>query len=303
MTLVSVVAPVYRCDSTLVELYERTRDSLNSGGVDFEIIFVHDGCSEESWKKIQELAHLDKRVHGLKLSRNFGQHPAIMAGLRAAKGSKIAVVDCDLQDPIELLPRLVMEADDSEIVLSLRNTRGDSPIRRLQASIFTKLLRLLTGQTIDQRLGGISMISNKVAREYVKFSEPDHHFLYILMWLGFRTKFIEIDRSRRVSGKSSYRLFARLRHAARGIFFFSSRAIAFVAVVGLALFTVGLMLIAVVLVQSIGESPASGWLSTVSLLVLFSGFNVALTSIVGLYVTRVFEKVKERPLFVVAEEV
>lgn len=303
MTLVSVVVPVYRCDSTLVELYELTRDVLDSGGLDFEIVYVHDGCSEKSWRTIHELAHKDRRVRGLKLTRNFGQHPAIMAGLRAARGSKIAVVDCDLQDPIEMLPRFVEEADDSEIVLSLRNSRGDSLMRRLQAVIFCRVLQILTGQTIDPRLGGISVIGNNVAREYAKFNEPDHHFLYILLWLGFRTKFIEIDRSERVSGPSSYRLLARLRHAARGAYFFSSRIISFVAVVGLAIFLIGLVLLAVVLYQSIGENPASGWLSTISLLVAFSGFNVALTSIVGLYVTRVFEKVKDRPLFVVEREV
>lgn len=303
MTHVSVVVPVYRCDSTLAELYERTRDALKSGGLDFEIIFVHDGCSEKSWRSIHELAHKDKRVRGLKLTRNFGQHPAIMAGLRAARGSKIAVVDCDLQDPIEMLPRFVTEADDSEIVLSFRNSRGDSLNRRLQAAIFTRALQIITGRTIDPRLGGMSVIGRNVAKEYVKFNEPDHHFLYILLWLGFRTKFIEIDRALRVSGPSSYRLVSRLRHAARGIYFFSSRIISFVAAVGLATFLIGLLLVAVVLYLSIGANPASGWLSTISLLVVFSGFNVALTSIVGLYVTRVFEKVKDRPLYVVEREV
>lgn len=303
MTLISVVVPVYRCDFTLVELYERTLGVFTSMDSDFEILFVHDGCSEKSWEIIQTLAQRDSRVRGIRLSRNFGQHPAIMAGLRNARGSKIAVVDCDLQDSVEMLPRFLIEAEESEIVLSLRNNRGDSPSRRFQALIFTRILRILTGQVIDPRLGGISVISNKVSKQYVQFNEPDHHFLYILLWLGFRTSYLEVNRNPRSAGKSSYRLLTRVRHAARGVFFFSSRIVSSVAVVGMSTFIFGLVLLAVVLIQSIGANPISGWLSTVSLLVLFSGFNVALTSIVGLYVTRVFEKVKERPLFVIEEEV
>lgn len=301
--MISVVVPVYRCDFTLVELYERTRRVFTSMDSDFEILFVHDGCSEKSWEIIQTLAQRDSRVRGIKLSRNFGQHPAIMAGLRNARGSKIAVVDCDLQDSVEMLPRFLIEAEEAEIVLSLRNNRGDSVSRRFQASIFTRILRILTGQVIDPRLGGISVISNKVSKQYVQFNEPDHHFLYILLWLGFRTKYLEVNRTPRSAGKSSYRLLTRAGHAARGVFFFSSRIVSFVAVVGMSLFIFGLVLLAVVLIRSIGANPISGWLSTVSLLVLFSGFNVAFTSIVGLYVTRVFEKVKERPLFVIEEEV
>ena len=303
MIQVSVVVPVYRCDSTLTELYERTSGALESADLEFEIIFVHDGCTQASWNKIQELVRRDRRVRGIKLSRNFGQHPAIMAGIRLARGLKVAVMDCDLQDPVELLPRFIRKSQEADIVLSLRDSRGDSSVRRLQAGAYTKLLRFLTGKVIDSRLGGISVIDQKVAREYAKFAEPDHHFLYILIWLGFTVEYIEIERSIRNSGRSSYGLFDRLQHAARGVFFFSSRIIGFFVVIGLLLFMFGILLLLVVLLSSMRGSPTSGWLSLVSLLILFSGFNVALTSIVGLYVTRIFEKVKNRPLYVVDTEV
>lgn len=303
MIQVSVVIPVYRCDSTLTELYERTSGALESADLEFEIILVHDGCTQESWNKIQELASRDRRVRGIKLSRNFGQHPAIMAGIRLARGLKVAVMDCDLQDPVELLPRFIRKSQEADIVLSLRDSRGDSSVRRFQAGAYTKLLRFLTGKVIDSRLGGISVIDQKVAREYAKFVEPDHHFLYILVWLGFTVEYIEIERTVRNSGRSSYSLFDRLRHAARGAFFFSSRVITFFIAIGLLLFTFGILLLLVVLLSSVRGSPTSGWLSLVSLLILFSGFNVALTSIVGLYVTRIFEKVKDRPLYVVDTEV
>lgn len=303
MIQVSVVVPVYRCDSTLTELYERISGALESADLEFEIILVHDGCSQASWNKIQELVRRDRRVRGIKLSRNFGQHPAIMAGIRLARGLKVAVMDCDLQDPVELLPRFIRKSQEADIVLSLRDSRGDSSVRRLQAGAYTKFLRFLTGKVIDSRLGGISVIDQKVAREYAKFVEPDHHFLYILIWLGFTVEYIEIERTVRNSGRSSYGLFDRLQHAARGVFFFSSRIIGFFVAIGLLLFTFGILLLLVVLLLSMRGSPTSGWLSLVSLLILFSGFNVALTSIVGLYVTRIFEKVKNRPLYVVETEV
>ena len=303
MKVLSVIVPVFQCEGTLVPLYQRICITLDLVGRDFELIFVHDGCSASSWRTIESLARSDTRVRGLRLSRNFGQHPAIMAGMRSARGSLVAVLDCDLQDPVEMLPQFLDLSETSDVILSVRSERGDGVIRKLQSRANATLIRVLTGQSIDPRLGGISVVSSKVAAEYVKFNEPDHHLQYILTWLGFRTSYVEVERSFRVSGRSSYGLISRIRHAARGLFFFPTRIIGFVAAAGLLLFLVGLLLLAVILYRRLNAVPVTGWLSTVSLLILFSGFNVALTSIVGIYVMRTFEKVKNRPLFVVDEAI
>lgn len=303
MNVLSVIVPIFRCDSTLVPLYERIRVTLDSIGRDFELILVHDGCSMSSWRTIENLVRSDRRVRGLRLSRNFGQHPAIMAGMRCARGSLIAVLDCDLQDPVETLPQYLALAETSDVVLSVRTERADGAVRKLQSHVYAFALRTITGQSVDPRLGGISVLSSKVAAEYVKFNEPDHHFQYILKWLGFSTECVEIERSERVSGRSSYSFRSRLRHTSSGLFFFPARIVGFVAGMGIAVFLLGVLLVAIILVSSLNATPVSGWLSTISLIVLFSGFNVGLTAVVGIYVMRTFEKVKERPLYVIDEVV
>jgi dolichol-phosphate mannosyltransferase len=226
-----------------------------------------------------------------------------MAGMRCARGSLVAVLDCDLQDPVEMLPQYIALAETSDVVLSVRTDRGDGASRKLQSRVYAFALRLITGQSVNPRLGGISVLSSKVAAEYVKFNEPDHHFQFILKWLGFSANYVEIDRSGRVSGRSSYGFLSRIRHASSGLFFFPARIIGFAAGLGLTVFVLGVALLAFIFLSALNATPVSGWLSTVSLIVLFSGFNVALTSVVGIYVMRTFEKVKERPLYVIDEVV
>ena len=135
MNVLSVIVPIFRCVATLVPLFERVCITLDSIGRDFELILVHDGCCVSSWRTIENLARSDRRVRGLRLSRNFGQHPAIMAGMRCARGSLVAVLDCDLQDPVEMLPQYIALAETSDVVLSVRTDRGEGASRKLQSRV------------------------------------------------------------------------------------------------------------------------------------------------------------------------
>lgn len=303
MKLVSIVVPVYKCPDCLWPLHERVKEIFGPIEAAFELIFVDDGGDQRTWKTIREIVDADKRVKGLRLSRNFGQHPAIMAGLRASHGDAVLVMDCDLQDPVEMIPTFLAALSDADIVLSKRSVSGDSYWRRFQNKVYTKLVRWVTGNKINSRLGSFTAINRNVANEYGKFTEPDHHFLYILKWLGYKTEVINIERSPRLHGKSSYHLVDRLKHAARGALFFSSRVFGIVSLVGLMVAFCGLVLFGLILVQSLGGSPVSGWLSVMSSIIFFSGLNILLSAVMGLYTVKTFENSKNRPLYVISEEI
>ena len=302
MTEVSVVVPVFGCESSLFSLCFELRDVLTRQGGGFEILFVVDGCPDSTWQVICGLAQQVEEVRGIRLSRNFGQHPAIMAGLRAARGNKIIVMDCDKQDPIVKVPDFLELLDQFDIVFSQLTKTGDSYWRRIQSGVYVKLVSWFTGNKVNRRLGSFTAINRNVAIEYGKFTEPDHHFLYLLNWLGFKTAVIEFERSPRLHGKSSYRFRDRVKHAVRGALFFSSRLVGILLLIGLVAVLCGLLLFVVFLVRTLGGNPVPGWLSVISSVIVFSGLNILLTSIIGLYVVRTYENSKNRPLYVIAAE-
>lgn len=299
--MISVVVPVYKCRETLVALHRAVTEVLTGSAIEFELILVDDGSSDGGWGVIQAIAASDPRVRGIKLSRNFGQHAAIMAGMRAVKGSAAVLMDCDLEDPVEMIPEFLSRLDEADIVISLRQAEGESTRRRLQSWAFAKFLRLLTGERIDTRSGGFSALSRKVVDEYVKFNERDHHYLYVLLWLGFPKVYVPIVRRNSLRGRSSYSFLARLQHAFAGGLFHSSRIMVGAALAGCAFAASGMVLLVAILIRAMSSAPASGWLSIVSLLLVVSGLNVILVSIVGVYVSRTFIQTKHRPLYVVSE--
>lgn len=299
MTKVSVVVPVFGCHSTLGALAERVGLVFEKSDHVVELILVDDGNSDQTWDAIESLAGKYGFVKGLRLSRNFGQHAAIMAGLRATTGDSAVVMDCDLQDPPELIPNLLELLADFQVVIGVRTGIFASRTRRIQATFYSWLLRVLTGSKIDPRAGSFSAISRSVIDEYVKFNERDHHYLLILNWLGFPTTHLEYDREDRSQGDSSYRLFDRIRHACRGFFFESARFLYFVAAIGLFSFLSGLLLSLFVAVRALLVKPPSGWVSLMLSTLTMSGLIVAMIAVIGLYVARSFEQIKSRPLYII----
>jgi dolichol-phosphate mannosyltransferase len=302
MTNVSVIVPVFGCDQTLEVLAERVSKTLTPWTDKFELVFVDDGNSGDTWNIIRKLASKHKRIRGIRLSRNFGQHSAIMAGIRAAIGELLVILDCDLQDPIEEIPKFLESLASFEVAISLRNPDPRSRVRSLQSKAYVKILRLLTGVKIDPRAGGLVAMTRKVANEYIQFREPDHHLLYTLDWLGFPTTYIEANRRPRLNGSSSYSFVRRVKHAVRGALFHSARLVLFVALLGVALASIGAFTLLFILFRAIGDAPVSGWLSTIGATILLTGFNLIVTATVALYVTRTFELAKQRPLFVISEQ-
>jgi glycosyltransferase involved in cell wall biosynthesis len=295
----SVVVPVYACATCLHALHERLSATLAAMGVEYELIFVDDRAVDGSWDVLQQLAAADPRIRAYRLSRNFGQHVAITAGLAQTSGARIVVMDCDLQDPPEEIPNLYAKAREGyDIVFARRMSRPGSRVRRAAAQLYFRLLNGIAGTEIDRSYGTLSMISRKVVDAYLEFRDRDRHYLFILYWLGFNHASIEFPYADRHSGRSAYGLRTLMRHAVDGLVFQTTVVLRWIVCAGFALAGSGALLAAYFVLIHLGGSTPPGWTSLAIFVLVLSGFVITSSGVVGLYVGKIFEQVKGRPLYV-----
>src|SRR3954447_14226356 len=189
----SVVIPVYGCDSCLTALCDRLQSAIEPLTSDYEVIFVDDRSPDGSWAVLQELARERPALRLLRLSRNFGQHAAITAGLAESTGRRVVVMDCDLQDRPEDIPRLWAEAEKGyEVVLSRRQKRRQSPLRRLTGHLYYRLRNVLVRADMYTNYTNLSMISRKVADSFLALRDKDRQYLLIVLWLGYDRTEIDV---------------------------------------------------------------------------------------------------------------
>lgn len=304
MAEISVVVPVYGCRECLAALHERLRAAVEPISADHELIFVDDRSTDGAWETLRELAAKDRRVRLLRLSRNFGQHAAITAGLAESSGEWVVVIDCDLEDPPEEIPRLHAKAREGyDFVLARRKRRRQSIFRRVAARAYRRLSNLLAGTDVDPRLTNLSIVSRQVVDAFLRLGDQDRQYVLILLWLGFDHATIEVEQDPRYAGRSSYTLRELIRVATDGIFFQTTRLLRWIVLVGFAVALFGLAMAAVVIYTYIVRDPPQGWASLSVLVLILSGFIIASTGVMGLYIGKVFNQVKGRPLYVVDERV
>ncbi len=301
---ISVVIPVYNSERSLVPLYERLSAVLANISPDYEIVFIEDCGRDNSWQLLVDLAKKDSHVRSYKLSRNFGQHAAITAGLYYSRGNWTAVMDCDLQDPPESLPELYQKAQEGfDIVLGKRLERKHSFFRRFFADLYAYLLRMFSTPGFTGNYGSYSLLARTVVDAYLKFTDRNRHYLLILLWLGFNRGEVEYLQGERLGGKSSYSLGKLIAHALQGIFFQTTVLLQSIVTLGFVVSFAGLCLAAYVIYSYFMHLALEGWTSLTVLILLLCGTILVCLGIVGLYVGQVFEQVRERPLFVVARSV
>lgn len=302
MPLLSVVIPVFRAEGCLEELYARLLTSLEPITPDFEILLVEDCGGDRSWEIILGLARRDSRVKGFQFSRNFGQHYGITAGIDHATGDWIVVMDCDLQDRPEEIPRLYQKAlEGHDVVLANRGTRSDPLLKRGFSWVFYRLFNYLADIHHDGRVGNFRIISRKVADNFRSMREQLRFFGGLVDWLGFSPVIIEVSHDARFSGKSTY-TFRKLRKlAVDTIIAYSDKplrlAIKFGFLMSAASFLYACYIIYRALTQGV---PVLGWSSLIVSLYFLGGIIIAILGVIGLYLGRTFDEAKKRPLYVVA---
>src|SRR5215212_8738335 len=203
----SAVVPVYGCRDCLQVLHARLSAALSDISPDYEIVLVDDRSPDRAWDVLEGLAERDPHTVAIRLSRNFGQHAAITAGLTEARGDWVVILDCDLQDPPEDIPRLYAKAlDGYDIVFGRRKEKPTTWWRRQTARMYFRGLSVFSGASIDGQYGTFSLISRPVVDAFLRFKDKDRHYLFILYWLGFRTTSVDYEPAPRLAGESSYSL-------------------------------------------------------------------------------------------------
>jgi glycosyltransferase involved in cell wall biosynthesis len=303
LPLISVVIPVFKAEAFLHELYDRLRKSLESITDDFEILLVEDCGGDFSWQIIQDLAKLDRRVKGIKFSRNFGQHLAITAGLDQCNSDWVVVMDCDLQDRPEEIPKLYAKAlEGYNVVIALRRKREDSVPKRFSSWLFFKVFNFMTGLRCSHEWGNFRIISRKVVLSIRTMREQFRLFGALIEWLGYSAEFVEVKHEKRFSGISSYNFSKLWKLASEAIIAYSDKPLRIFIYFGFFISTLSFIYGGYIIYRAYFYGlPILGWSSLMVSIYLFGGILIGMMGIIGIYLHKTFEETKHRPLYIVSD--
>jgi dolichol-phosphate mannosyltransferase len=302
---VSVISPVYMAEKIVDELVKRISESVAVLTTDFEIILVEDGSPDNSWQKIKENSAKDTRVKGIKLSRNFGQHHAITAGLDHATGDWIIVMDCDLQDDPAQIKNLYLEAQKGyDIVFARRINRKDNFNKKITSKLFYLLFTYLSGIEQDGTISNYGIYHKKVIKAVSSMREPLRAFSPMVRQVGFKKSFVNVEHQTRYVGKSSYSWKKLINLAIDISVSYSEKPLRLVVFTGLLLFVIGFILAFIFSSSNAHKiSPTSFQVILLVSIWLVGGLIIFLLGIVSVYIGKVFEAAKGRPLYFIDETI
>jgi dolichol-phosphate mannosyltransferase len=301
----SIVSPVYRAEKIIPTLVKRIEDSISQITSNYEIILVEDCGPDNSWAAIESIAKTNLRVKGIKLSRNFGQHYAITAGLDQCKGDWIVVMDCDLQDQPEEIINLYAKAKEGfDIVLARRAQRKDGFFKRFFSAAFYKTLSYLTGSEQDETVANFGIYNKKVIDAVVTMRESIRYFPTMIKWVGFESAKIDVVHDSREEGESSYDFKKLLKLALEIILAFSDKPLRLMIKIGLIISLVSVIIAIDAIYSWLNEDiSVLGYTSIIVSIWLLSGIIISTLGLVGLYVGKTFEGVKNRPIYLIQKKI
>jgi len=302
---ISVISPVYCCAGCLRDLCARIGAALASIGETYEIILVDDASPDGAWPVMHELCAADPNVKAIALSRNFGQHRAITAGLEHARGDWVVVLDCDLQDRPEEIANLYARAREGyDIVFAERETRRDGWLKRNLSRAFIALLNYLSGANYDYRTANFGIYSRSVIEAVRSMGDQSRFFPVMVRWTGFKETSIPVVHDARSDGKSSYTLRKLARLALEIVLSHSDKPLRLVAALGIFVSLVAVGMTVFSLFRYVrGDVSVAGYTSVIASMWLLAGVTLFCMGIIGLYIGRVFESVKMRPVYIVRERI
>ncbi len=302
----SVVIPIYNEQEALPALLGALRPVLDGLGCEWEIVFIDDGSRDASRSILEREAADDDRVRVLGFSRNFGHQAAITAGLDLASGDAVVVMDADLQDPPELLPRMVALYEQGYDVVSARRVgrEGEGPFKRGTAAIFYAMMRRAVDERLQPQVGDFRLLSRGAVSALRGLREQHRFVRGMVAWLGLKEAIVPFRRPARVAGETKYPAWKMARFAWTAISSFSALPLKLSLVLGLLLTAFGMAYsVSVVYETIVLKSTVRGWSSLVCLQLLFSGATLTAIGLVGDYVARIYEESKGRPLYIIAEAI
>lgn len=301
--LVSVVVPVYNEEESLRELFRQLVEVLDGGNARFELLFVDDGSHDRSLAIMRELRAADDRVKLLSFTRNFGHQIAITAGMDHAAGDAVIVIDADLQDdPRVILDMIAKWQEGYDVVYAVREAREDSFFKRVTAAGFYRLLRRLTNIAIPLDVGDFRLMSRRALAQLMQLRERHRFVRGLVSWLGYRQTGVPFHRRARFAGTTKYPFRKMLKFAFDGITSFSFVPLQFATYFGFLVSIASFMAAGfVVFARLMYGFPVQGWASLMVAVLFLGGVQLIALGIVGEYVGRIYDEVKARPLYLVAE--
>ncbi len=305
--LISIIAPAYNEEKNITVFYEELIKVLKKDlhNFDYEIILIDDGSRDYTLLEIKELAKKYPKIKVLALSRNFGHQAALTAGLKYAKGDIIVSMDCDLQDPPEVIPKMIQKwKDGCKIVYARRKTRKDGFLKKHTAQIYYKLLSKFSSVEIPRNVGDFRLIDRKVLDYLLTMNEQARYLRGMVAWLGFKYGFVDFERPNRVYGETQYTIKKMFRLAMDGILNFSFLPLKLGFVIGLITIFVSILFFIYMAIDALFfdvEYPLFKWLTVV--IAGFMGLQFIFLWILGEYIGRIYDDVRKRHLYVIAEEI
>jgi len=301
---ISVVSPVYMAESIIDTLVERIIESVLKVTDNFEIILVEDGSTDHSWEVIEKNSCKDKRVKGVKFSRNFGQHFAITAGLVESRGNYIVVIDCDLQDNPKYIPDLYKKiSEDYDIVYTSKSKREHSFFKNITAQWYNRIFNYLTdGSPSSKDIGAYSILNRRTADAFCSIKDTHRHYLMVLRLLGFRSTIIQISHDKRYMGKGSYSFPKLISHAIDGITSQSDKLLYISVSLGFIIFLLALAGVVTLIVLYFIRGTLPGYTSLMVVILLSTGTLLMSLGILGIYLGKIFDQVKGRPLYFIEKK-
>lgn len=306
--IVSVVVPMYFEEDVVNECYKRLTNVLNKiKNYSYEIIFVDDGSRDNTFSLLKEIALNDKKVKVISFSRNFGHESAVTAGLKFASGNAIVIIDSDLQDPPEEIPKMLKYWEDGyDVIYGKRKSRsGESKFKLFTANMFYKTLSALSDTEIPENTGSFRLVDKKVVDAINQLPEHNKFLRGLFSWVGYKQIAYEYERKERIAGKTKYTLTKMLKLATDGIIGFSTKPLKIVGTLGILSIIVSIGLLIYSLISYIFKlnTLVPGWTSIMVTVTFFCGVQLLSLFLISEYISRIYDETKNRPQYIIDKKI
>lgn len=304
--LYSIVIPLYNEEEVIDECVKRVTSVMEKIDGDYEIIFVNDGSKDSTYNIMNRHCSENEKLKLIDFSRNFGHQTAITAGMDLSKGDAVIVMDADLQDPPEVIPKLIEKYEEGfDVVYAIRSKReGESFFKKLTAKVFYRFLRYMCSIDIPVDTGDFRLLSRQVIEVMKTMTERNRYVRGLVSWVGFKQTGVEYVRDKRYAGVTKYPLKKMLKLSVDGITSFSTKPLKLSKNIGLLMAFSGFIYAIYAVIQRLtGRVLQTGWASTVVLILLVGGIQLIMLGIIGEYIARIFDESKNRPLYIIKEKI
>lgn len=309
MSLLSVIIPCYNEEENITFFYNefiKNQSFFEEKGMEFELLYVDDGSVDGTVAEVKKLHERDERAHLVSFSRNFGKEAAMYAGLQKAKGDYVVIMDADLQDPPSLLPEMFSYLSEGYDSVATRRVsrKGEPPVRSFFARRFYKLMKKISKTEIMDGARDYRLMTRQMVDAILSMKEYNRFTKGIFGWVGFKTKWIEYENVERLKGETKWNFWKLLIYSFEGITAFSTMPLLLASVVGVLFCILAFLMIIFIIVRKlIYGDPVSGWPSLVCIILMTSGVQFFCTGILGQYLAKTYMEVKNRPIYLVKEEI